>query len=306
MKRREFLTTALTAVSAAAMPSPASSPEERICVFTDHVDGDEGFSYEEIARMLQKIGVAGPDVTVRPGGLVHPERVAEDLPKAAEVFKKHGLTIPMISTNLNTAGPEAEAILETASKLGIRYFKVGYYEYRDMNRWRERRQEVGKQLAGLVELGRRYNMQAGFHNHSGPSVGGSPWDGWEVLEPIDAKSLGFYYDPAHAMIEGGKIGWNFALRRMADRIHMVAMKDFVWEKVNGKWRTRWVPLGEGMVPFKEVFAILKNIPFPGPISLHIEYDLVGTSKSARLENALAATDRDVKFIKNKLREASRG
>jgi sugar phosphate isomerase/epimerase len=108
------------------------------------------------------------------------------------------------------------------------------------------------------------------------------------------------------MIEGGKIGWNFALRRMADRIHMVAMKDFIWEEVNGKWRTRWVPLGEGMVPFDEVFAILKNVPFPGPISLHIEYDLVGTSKSARLENALAAMDRDVKFIKSKLREAGRG
>ncbi len=81
---------------------------------------------------------------------------------------------------------------------------------------------------------------------------------------------------------------------------MVAIKDFVWEKVAGQWRTRWVPLGQGMVNWPDFFRLLARILFPGPISLHIEYDPGGATKAERFENSLAAAQRDLTFLRQQL------
>jgi L-ribulose-5-phosphate 3-epimerase len=273
---------------------------DRICLFTDHLD-DFGYSYSDVARMLKQLKIAGPDLTMRAGGLVAPERVAEELPKAVAAFRDAGLTVPMISTGL-TAGADATAAttLTTAGKLGIRYFKLGYYGYDDATRWQSRLDSTRKELESLLAISRRAGLVAGFHNHSGPFVGGALWDSWELLEALDPASVGFYFDPAQATIEGGNHAWKLGLARVAPRLVMVAIKDFVWEKTGEGWRTRWVPLGEGVVRWSEFFAMLRKIPFDGPISLHIEYDPGGASKTARFENSLAAAERDLTFLRKQL------
>jgi sugar phosphate isomerase/epimerase len=262
---------------------------------------DFGYSYADVARMLKELKIVGPDLTVRPGGLVAPERAAEELPKAVAAFRDAGLTVPMISTGL-TSGNDVMAlgILQTTGKLGIGYFKPGYYRYDDAMRWRSRLDAARKELASLLAISRRAGLVAGFHNHSGPYVGGAQWDSWELLETLDRAAIGFYFDPAQATIEGGNHAWKLGLARLAPRLVMVAIKDFIWEKTGEGWRTRWVPLGEGVVRWSEFFAILRKIPFDGPISLHIEYDPGGATKMARFENSLAAAERDLKFLRNQL------
>lgn len=76
-----------------------------------------------------------------------------------------------------------------------------------------------------------------------------------------------------------------------------------WEKVGAQWRSRWVPLGQGMVPLDAFFEILAQIPFPGPISLHIEYDPGGVTKVQKFENSLAAAARDLEFHRGHLKTA---
>jgi sugar phosphate isomerase/epimerase len=318
MNRRQFLSvTAPVAISALACRASAVADEargppdvkraiplaDRICLFTDHLD-DFGYSYAEVARMLKQLKVAGPDLTVRPGGLVAPERVADDLPNAVAAFGDAGLTVPMISTGLTSARePTAAAILKTAGQLGIRYYKLGYFGYDDVARWQSRLDATRKDLASLLELSRRAGVVAGFHNHSGPTVGGALWDSWDLLSGLAPETIGFYFDPAQATIEGGNHAWKLGLARLAPRLVMVAIKDFVWEKTADGWRTRWVPLGQGMVRFGEFFAMLRKIPFEGPISLHIEYDPGGASKMARFDNSLAAAERDLKFLRQQLSES---
>ena len=172
-----------------------------------------------------------------------------------------------------------------------------------MNRWQATRESVRKRLPHLVELGRKLGIRAGFHNHSGPIVGGTLWDAWEMLEPLDPQWIGVYFDPSHATIEGGKNGWNLGFRRVSARLMMVAVKDYVWEKVKGEWRTRWVPLGQGMVPLQPFLKLLAGARVPGPLSLHIEYDPGGKSKTERYDKALEAGARDLKYLKEQLRAA---
>jgi sugar phosphate isomerase/epimerase len=84
---------------------------------------------------------------------------------------------------------------------------------------------------------------------------------------------------------------------------MVALKDFVWEKSGGQWRTRWVPLGEGMVRWPEFFQLLARVPFPGPLSVHIEYDPGGSNKADRFEKSFLAAERDLAFLRQQLKTA---
>jgi L-ribulose-5-phosphate 3-epimerase len=299
MHRREFMKAAATAPL--ALLPPASTPEAKICLFTDHL---ADFDYREVATMLRQVGVVGADLTVRPGGLVKPERVVEDLPKAAAVLKENGLSIPMITTGITSASDSmAQTVLTTAASLGIAYYKLGYYPYENLEAWRAKLESTQQELKKLVDLGRRVGIQAGFHNHSGPFVGGSLWDSWQILQGLDSKWIGFYFDPGQATIEGGNNAWNLGFRRLSEKLKMVAIKDFIWEKNRGQWNTRWVPLGEGMVRWPDFFKILRQVSFQGPISLHIEYDPGGSTKSARFENSLSAGIRDLKFLKQQLREA---
>lgn len=297
--RREFLLGAAAAAGLSPKGSQTVPFEQRICLFTDHLGG---FSIADAARMLGQLEITGPDLTVRPGGLVLPERVREDLPKAVAAFRDQGLGVPMITTSI-TSAPQAGPILEAAAQAGIEYYKLGYFHYHDMEHWRERRQQVSQALTELAALGEKLNLHAGFHNHAGPTVGGTIWDALELVEPFDKRWLGLYFDPAHAFVEGGKNGWNFSLRRARPRVTMVAIKDVVWEKAGGEWKTRWVPLGQGMVRFDQVLPLLLETPFPGPVSLHIEYDPGGKTRVERFENSLAAAERDLKILRGLVEEA---
>ncbi len=298
VSRRSMLTMAASAASSSAAPSDLSS---RVCLFTDHL---AAFSYEEVGRMLKDLGVTGPDLTVRNGGLVQPATVATDLPRAVETFAKHSLTVAMMTTTVRSADdPLTRGVLETAAKLGIRYYKLGYYHYDDLARWRETIDSTRGALQGLAKLGARLDLRAGMHNHAGDSVGCSLWDSWEAMQGVDPNRVGFFFDPSHATIEGGNTGWNLNFRRIAPRLFMVAIKDFVWEKTSQGWRTRWAPLGEGLVKWPAFCALLKSTPFAGPISLHIEYDPGGKRKTERYDRSFEAAARDLQFLKRHLAAA---
>ena len=130
-------------------------------------------------------------------------------------------------------------------------------------------------------------MHAGFHNHAGAGIGGAIWDGWEFLKPLDPRDVGFYFDPSHASIEGARHTWKLNLQRISSRVTMIALKDYVWEKSSNGWQTRWCPLGDGLVNWREFFQMLSRTPFAGPMSLHIEYNPGGSTRPERIDNASA-------------------
>jgi sugar phosphate isomerase/epimerase len=73
------------------------------------------------------------------------------------------------------------------------------------------------------------------------------------------------------------------LRLIAPWIKGIAVKDFRWgQNAEGKWQPKWCPLGEGMVRFRDFFALLKNAAFSGPIQMHFEYPLGGAERGDRV------------------------
>jgi len=284
LTRRELLAgTALIWQAKPALPE--------LCIFSKHLPN---LNYDELGKTSRQLGFDGVDLTVRPKGHVLPERAAEDLPRAVEAIRSHGLSVPMITTELLSAShPTARPILSTAGRLKIPYFKPGYYRYgnRDVE---QTLAEVKRDVQGLVELGKQFGIEAGFHNHSADYVGMAVWDTREIIRDLDPKWIGYYFDPAHATVEGGAAGWQISLRFALPRTKMVAVKDFYWEKQKGRWRVKWCPMGEGMVDWPKVFSAFAAARFTGPISLHVEYDP---------PDELAAIARDLEFIKKQVKAA---
>jgi sugar phosphate isomerase/epimerase len=286
--------------AASATATPQRGPYKgTLCLFSKPLPM---LDWTHLAQSVKRMGFEGIDLTVRPEGHVLPERAVEDLPKAVAVIRAEGLDVPMITTALTSASdPTARPILSTAAKLGIRFFKAGYYEY-EYKDVRAELEKAGRDFRGLVELARECGIQAGYHNHEG-YVGGAVWDIARFIDPLDPEWAGYYFDARHATAEGGGGAWKCTTHLVASRLKMVAVKDFYWEKTAHGWEDRNCPVGEGMVDWKYVFGVVAAAGFQGPISLHIEYDIPGSNEEERVTNTITAGKRDLDFLKARLHEA---
>lgn len=306
LSRREFLRASSAAAGAAfwdtgipSTPPAGGAYAGKICLFSKPLPA---MDWRRLAQAAKRIGFGGIDLTVRPGGHVRPELAAGDLPKAVAAIRDEGLEVPMITTALTSAAdPTARPILSTAARLSIPFFKPGYYEYKLVDVRRELA-EAGAQFRGLVDVASQCGIQAGYHNHE-EYIGAPVWDMASVIEPLDPQWAGFYFDPRHAVAEGGVGGWKIAANLVIPRLKMVAVKDFRWEKTAKGWVDENCPLGEGMVDWKYFFRALAKSGFQGPISLHLEYEVPGETPEAREENILAALSRDLQFLQARIHEA---
>src|SRR5580693_8539274 len=158
VSRRLFLGAAASAL--AAQPQ-AFKPQ--LVVFSKHL---ANLNYEDLGKTAKEFGFDGVDLTVRPKGHVLPERVAEDLPKAVETLRKHGLSVPMITTEITSAAdPAAIPTLRTAAGLGIPFFKPGYWKY-TAEPVEARVKEVAADVRRLAMLAGEHHITMGLHNHS--------------------------------------------------------------------------------------------------------------------------------------------
>ncbi len=260
----------------------------------------------ESTALLKETGLNGFDLTVRGNGHVKPEEAVDKLPEAVGIIQSGGLDVGMITTDITDINaPHAIDTLQTAAKLGIRYFKLGYWKYDGFGTLRKQRAEVKARLKDITAAAAELNMVAGFHNHSGPCFGANLCDIEAVIEGLSPEHIGVYFDPCHATIEGGLDGWEMALDLLAGRIVMVALKDAYWKGPPGKPEGRaqdlvFCRMGEGNVNWPKFFELLRQINFTGPISLHSEYQ--GSFSFAELTDreVIEQTGRDFQYVRSVL------
>ncbi len=299
MTRRMFLGAAAAAAVGRTRTSRAAGRfPGPLCVFSKHFPE---LGWEELGATVKALGFDGIDLTVRKGGHVAPERAGADLPRAVAAIRQSGLTVPMITTEVLSATPVARDIFSTAGKLSIPFLKPGYYMYKLVDVRREL-EDAGRQFGELAGLAMQSGVRVGYHNHAG-DLGAPIWDMARIIDNLDPKAVGYYFDVCHAVTEGGSAGWKIAFNLIAPRILMIAIKDFVWEKSSRGWRQKMVPLGEGMVDWPVYFKMLAQAKFAGPVSLHLEYEIGGNTPRERVDNTIAAARRDFAFLKAGLSSA---
>jgi len=278
-----------------------------LCLFSKSVPH---LNWQELAISSKHAGFGGIDLTVRRDGHVMPERAAEDLPKAVAAIRAEDLKVPMITTELVRADdPTAVPIMSTASQLSIPYMKPGYYHYKFVD-VRKEVEEAGRQFRGLANLAEQYKIQLGFHNHAG-YIGCQLWDFAPVIDSLDPRWVGYYYDLENAAEEGGAQGWRIDANLAMPRLKMLAAKDMYWKKTATEgWRATTCPLGEGMCNYRVLLRMAAEGGFHGPISLHMEYQIPGVSDEQGIslsratdEALMAAAQRNLDTLKTLLQTA---
>ena len=287
----------VTARLAVGADAQAGSPRPEFCFFSKHLP-DLGWA--DVGRAVKEAGFEGVDLTVRPAGHVLPERAAADLPKAIDAIKAQGVAVPMITTDLTSAkNPVAKPLLQAASRSGVRYFKTGYWRFTSSPDVRAQLAAAGEDLSGLTALARDCGIELGFHNHNA-YIGAALWDIAPFIDRLDAKWAGYYFDPRHAVAEGGGGAWKAATHLVLPRLKMVALKDFFWNKTAKGWQIENCPMGEGMVDWSWFASALKGANFRGPISLHFEYEIAGSTAQERTKRTLEAAVKDLGFARRAL------
>jgi len=281
-----------------SLPLSAAPGKLKIAIFSKHLQFVKG---DELARTAAEIGFDSIDITVRKGGHIEPERVRQELPGLVATIRKHGLDVPMITTDIvDVTTPFTEDILRTMSDLGIRKYRWGGYKYSGNAPIIEQLEAMKPRVEKLAALNSRYQACAMYHTHSGVDlVGASFWDLYVLLKGVDPNAAAVNFDIGHATVEGGLGGWINNFRVTTDHLRGIAVKDFVWGKdAKGSWQPQWKPLGEGMVRFPEFFKMVGASGFDGPLQIHFEYQL-GTPAET-----IVAMKRDLATLRGYLAQAS--
>jgi len=296
LSRREFVQRAGAAALTVGALGPSSfavvptrrRDEPVIAVFSKHL---QWLPFADVGAVIAESGFRAVDLTVRPGGHVLPERVEEDLPRAVEMLRRSGLTVPMITTAITDASdPLTRRVLSTARTLGVTHYRMGYWEYPAGQPPMEAVRALKPRVDALAALNRELGIRGGYQNHVGTRVGGSVWDLGVLLQGVAPDGLGVQYDIRHAVAEGGE-SWPVTLRMIAPHIDTIALKDFVWSRQpDGQWTPESVPLGDGMVNFKSYLSqLLTAGPLP-PATMHFEYSPLEMSGGGGAERRRQTVD----------------
>jgi sugar phosphate isomerase/epimerase len=263
------------------------------------------YSIAEMGVVVRGLGFDGVDLTVRPGGHVLPEEVGQALPAAVDTLQSVGLTVPMITTGVTDAAePHAGLIFETAAACGITRLKLGYWSYQGFGTMRSLIDDCQRKMDGIEALAKRHGVRACIHIHSGNSASANAAVVAELLRNRDPAATGAYIDPGHMTAEGSISGWRQGMDLLAPYLALVAVKAMDWEKTKDPatgdaiWRTRMVPLREGAVRWREVFALLKQLAYDGPVSFHSEYQGSHSWRDLTVPELIEQTREDFAYIRS--------
>jgi L-ribulose-5-phosphate 3-epimerase len=301
MNRGNFLK--LAALSSLSFGTKKMSAAERrpvwtrplsVHIFSKHL---QFLDYAQMAKVAADLGFDGLDLSVRPGGHVEPESVETDLPRAVEAMADKGLLSVMMTTGItNVEDPLTSTVIKTAADEGIKYYRMGYYDFDEAKTWKENMDTHHASMKELAKLNEEHGLHGAYQNHSGTRVGAYLPEIVYMLEGLDPRWAGCQFDIRHATVEGGK-AWPKGMEWLKDYMSTIVIKDFIWAKhpTTGKYSVLNTPVGEGMVDFIGYFKLLRKLNIHPIVSMHAEYDLGGANHG----------DRKLTISKKKVYEALR-
>jgi L-ribulose-5-phosphate 3-epimerase len=293
LTRREFITRTLAASTTTALCGGGAPPVlaeasavPPIVVFSK-VYQELKLDFEEAAAITAEAGINGIDCPLRPGGEILPENATRDLPRYVDLLRQRGLQLPLLTTAITSvSSPCTEAILRTARKLGVQYYRLGFINTDPKAPPGRQAGEIRAQLKDLAALNKQIGIGALFQNHS-PSgrsyVGGDLAELYDIVKDFDPAQIGVAFDIGHALVVHGD-NWRQYFEKLKAHLKVAYVKDV-------KRGGRWVPFGQGDIAATGYFRLLRQLNYRAPVSMHLEYDWSAGGK-ARTRAALLQALRD--------------
>ena len=234
--------------------------------------------FDESAEVTSEAGFDGIDCAVRTGGEILPERAADDMQRYATALSQHGAKILLLTTDIvGIDSPHARDVLTAGQKLGVRYYRLGFWPQQPDVDPQKQIAEIQASLKELAAMNRELGVCAVFENHSviGSKLGDKSTDTargfaggdlnqmYDIVKDFDPQQIGVAFDIGHAIIMHGQ-EWRQHFERLKDHIRIVYLKDV-------KQSARFVAFGDGEVGKTDFFRLLVQMNYRAPLCIHIEY-----------------------------------
>jgi sugar phosphate isomerase/epimerase len=231
-------------------------------------------SLPELSQRVRKLGFDLIELPVRPGFPCEPERIEEDLPKAASILADHGVRV----LNITAALPlDDERLYAACARSGVPMNRV-MFRRQGLNYW-EAEASARRTLDKAVPLCEQYDIQIGVQNHCGDFVAVNAMGLYHLVKDYDPQYIGAIWDPAHNALEGMEP--EPALDVVASHLCAVNLKNGYWRRVSGpeaevaEWRVYWTSGRHGRASWPRVATKLKAMNYEGPLCLSAEYSAEG-------------------------------
>lgn len=236
------------------------------------------YSIPGLIDLARSYGFDGYDLCVRQGYPVTPENAEETLPAAMRQMEAAGLAVPLVTGPTGLTDPRqpgAEELLAALADAGVPRLKLGYFRFNPLRPYWDQVDDARRCLENWEVLGRIYGVQLCYHTHSGGYLGLNGAGLMHLLRDRDPAHISAYLDPGHLAVNGEPFALGLAMVR--DYLSLLSFKDVQVERVqaegHGRAAVRWVPAGEGVVDWGNVFAELERADFRGPASIHCEFEV---------------------------------
>lgn len=254
----------------------------------------DGVSVQQMGSTAAELGFDGIDLLIRAGRQVDPTN-PDAIGPAVQALQAEGVTVPMATTDLTDPGAlPTERLLAACADAGIGLIRLGYWTYDPAVGYASTLDTARRQLDQLAGIAQRTGVQLAIQLHGG-TIHGSGAQTAALLADHDPQVIGAYPDPGNQVVQDGREEWQFTFDVLRPWLCCVGMKNGGWfagylgDSGQRHWRSDWLGLADGMVPWDDIMGHLVDASYDGFLSFHSHYEVP-------LPQVLDQTRLDLNFI----------
>ncbi|MBP6852158.1 MAG: TIM barrel protein, partial [Rhodoferax sp.] len=174
-----------------------------------------------------------------------------------------GLKIPCLAAYLYwTQLHEIELLLEGARILGCPRVRLAGFEYDGTQTYGQVYDRALESIAKVVPLLKASGVAAVIETHFG-TIHASAQGAHQIVRHFDPAQVGVIMDGSNLCVEGRE-NWKLMIEVLGPYLQHVHVRNTRWyTDDSGAWKWHWAALDAGMVPWKEVFALLEARHYSG-------------------------------------------
>jgi len=229
-----------------------------------------GADVDELAEKVRATGFDAIELPVRPGYQCPPQEASERLVPTVERLRGLGIEVPIVTAPVvESTDPLTQTIYEACGRAGVQYLRPDYWRVEGGQYW-DAFHRAKRQVKGLEQLSQRTGVKTALHIHSGKFLTSTCATTHRLVEECDPQHVGIYLSPPH-MARGGE-DVEMGLGIGGEHRCLVDHKNFAWERGGGGGHRAGVSSWEGLVDWRRVIELLRQVGYDGLISFHPEYD----------------------------------
>jgi sugar phosphate isomerase/epimerase len=250
---------------------------------------------DEVATACADLGFDGLDLLIRPGCTVEPDTV-DRLPDVVQRVRDRGLEVPMVTTDITDPDRfPTRKTLDACARSGVSLVRLGYWTYDGGARYDELLARARRDLDQLDALAAEYQLRLAVQLHGG-TIHTSGATTRALLADHNPERIGAYPDPGNQAVQDGRDDWRLTFDLLSKWLCCVGVKNGGWFPADvassgqRMWRSDWLGVADGMVPWADIIAHLVRVDFAGILSFHSHYE-------APYAQVLDQTRTDLRYVR---------